>query len=721
MTLNPQNFRLAYYDDYLYLDYDPGDLDQIWTLTEKAITYSCYQSIGVYVNPADPDDITIFFPMFQDVGLTMLSQVYNTKGKVYVSGQGMVQYGTTTTPLWSWIDDNAYGMSLPWMEPSAHIIGPNYYSIVAMSNYTYDIFLITIRNGIVAYNLLLAASEGYNDGRYYADAIGRFCIPINSLLGTDVLVSSDFGVTCNQFNATDSVGVTEDIIADSNNVLWLFVVIMVTLNTQYKVRVCKSIDYGASWLYVNEIMFTTGKCRCKQYIDGTDIYVMERAVSYPSTLTYPKLYKSVDGGVTFTVLYTWPTAGNAYGFAVESGVICVFLTDALGVPYISRSVDGITWVTAWQSARKSWPFDYGGYDDSNMKMDVSGSVWTVTNYQMHRIISIILNGVQYWNQGPLAFLMSTDYGLTWTNVDSPTIYGENSTSIQYTLADNTAINPRLRTLLYKFDAMEGRGGWFYDLYTPGVELHYGEEGENVHSLLCGGGDGIVYQYAGTTDASTAIAWNVQTASRNQSDAALRKLYNGAMLDADTQSADILATIGLDNYLNLSPPITINTPTRRQTAIDIGPAGVAGRNIALKVEGSGPVELFLWESRWHEEGAPVSAFAWETDEINFDMDGYVYSGDLFLSYISTADVLITFTVDNVAYASFTLPSTFGLVEKTYVRLPVMKGKMWKIRGESTAEWQPHGDACELRVKQWGLGESWKSVPLFVNVQAQLGSN
>ena len=36
------------------------------------------------------------------------------------------------------------------------------------------------------------------------------------------------------------------------------------------------------------------------------------------------------------------------------------------------------------------------------------------------------------------------------------------------------------------------GAWSYDEYTPGVSLHYGEEGQSVHSILLGGNDGNLY-------------------------------------------------------------------------------------------------------------------------------------------------------------------------------------------------------------------------------------
>ena len=320
-------------------------------------------------------------------------------------------------------------------------------------------------------------------------------------------------------------------------------------------------------------------------------------------------------------------------------------------------------------------------------------------------------------------------GSVTNGIYPPDIQAANATSLRLSYYDeflyfdfvDTNGQGTRHTLVYAFDLMEGRGGWFYDTYTPSIILHYGEEGKGVHSLLCGGGNGNLYQYYGTTDAGTAIAWTCRTASRNQGDSAFRKLYNGVMLDAYTYSNNVTAIIGTDNYATTAAPVVVNTASRLQTPITMGTAGVDGCNIALNLAGNGLVALYLWESRWHAEGAPVSAFAWETDEINFDMDGYVYSGDLFLSYISTANVVLTFTVDNVVQPTVTLLTTAGLVAKTYMRLRVMKGKMWKIRGASTAEWRPHGDACELRVKQWGSGEPWKSVPLFVNVQAQMGSN
>lgn len=65
----------------------------------------------------------------------------------------------------------------------------------------------------------------------------------------------------------------------------------------------------------------------------------------------------------------------------------------------------------------------------------------------------------------------------------------------YLTFDFQDINGEMHSLIYDTVAEM----WGYDTYTPGVTLHYGEEGMEVHSTLLAGNDGNVYQTSGYLD------------------------------------------------------------------------------------------------------------------------------------------------------------------------------------------------------------------------------
>src|SRR5262249_33293170 len=125
------------------------------------------------------------------------------------------------------------------------------------------------------------------------------------------------------------------------------------------------------------------------------------------------------------------------------------------------------------------------------------------------------------------------------------------------------------TLLLAFDAGavsrgDAPGGWWWDVYTPNMVMHYGEEGDRVHSLLLGGNDGRLYQYTGTSDAGSPIPIAFTTPSLDQSDPRTNKLYGDIMLDSDTDGVNVLITPALNNNTTILTPVTVNTTIRQLT-------------------------------------------------------------------------------------------------------------------------------------------------------------
>jgi len=264
------------------------------------------------------------------------------------------------------------------------------------------------------------------------------------------------------------------------------------------------------------------------------------------------------------------------------------------------------------------------------------------------------------------------------------------------------------TLVYARHLMEGRHGWFYDDYTPSVMIHYGEEGANQHEILCGGPDGGIYQFTGNTDNGTGVACEILTASHDQNDTRFNKLYGDIMLDCNTGGVAVLATPQFNNDALLVAPVPVNTNQRIQVPVTIGTAWQTARNISLDLKWTmnGSKSFFyIWEPRLTEEGAKVYAYDWETCWLSHGLQGYFYHGWLYLVHISTAD--LTFTIineDTTIAATVTIPNSGGNHNKTYVRLPVAKGKLFKYTLSSTAQFRVEGQESELLIRSWGIGDT-----------------
>lgn len=275
------------------------------------------------------------------------------------------------------------------------------------------------------------------------------------------------------------------------------------------------------------------------------------------------------------------------------------------------------------------------------------------------------------------------------------------------------------TLILVFDmgaAVRGEapGGWIWDIYNPNVRFHYGEEGAGVHSLLVGTSDGNLYQYAGLSDNGTAIATEFTTPSRDQGDPRSQKLYGDIMLDTSTFGATAVCTPFFNNNTLSVGSVAVNTAARSQVAIPLGSAWQTALNIALNVVV--PVStaarpfFYIWEPRWTFESAPILAFSWEISPSSLGMDGFKSIGLVKVTHVSTSDLSLTFTVDGVPTVII-IPHSSGVYAQTILRVPVMKGKIFKARIDSAAEWRLDGRDSFFEVKEWGSDAAYSKMRIY----------
>ena len=291
------------------------------------------------------------------------------------------------------------------------------------------------------------------------------------------------------------------------------------------------------------------------------------------------------------------------------------------------------------------------------------------------------------------------------------------TDSNYTVAYDPDTYRTHHTLVWADNIAEGRGGWFADSYTPGLALHYGEEGPNLTpSLLGGGDDGSVYQFTGATDSGASVGCQVRTRTDDQGDIRLQKLYGDVWFDADTKATDIKVKIGYNNYETVSATgRLLNTDPRDHYPIDPDSSTwITARNVCAdliwRTSVTG-IRLYTWSPRWHEEAANLKAKSWQIAETDFGLDNFIYSGYIYLPHVSTADITLTFTIDGTAQPDISITNGSGTFVKTFQRLPVMKGKLWKLKISSSSQFRVAGDEGELLVKEWGRGGPWIHLPIF----------
>lgn len=124
-----------------------------------------------------------------------------------------------------------------------------------------------------------------------------------------------------------------------------------------------------------------------------------------------------------------------------------------------------------------------------------------------------------------------------------------------------------------------------------------------------------------------------------------------------------------------------------------------------------VKFYAWSPRFTFDSAPVSAFSWETAPSSFGAADYKHIGMLHLTYLSSASATLTFTVDGVAQSGITIASSSGVQYQSIFRVPVMKGKIWKLAISSTSEFRLDGRDSFLEIGTWGRDSAYARIRVF----------
>lgn len=80
-------------------------------------------------------------------------------------------------------------------------------------------------------------------------------------------------------------------------------------------------------------------------------------------------------------------------------------------------------------------------------------------------------------------------------------------------------------------------------------------------------------------------------------------------------------------------------------------------------------------------------------------GFYHLKDCYITHRSTSDITFVISVDGTD-TTMTIPNSGGLHRKTYLVLPVLKGKSFQFRLTSTTNFRLYADDSEVRAKVWG---------------------
>ncbi len=287
----------------------------------------------------------------------------------------------------------------------------------------------------------------------------------------------------------------------------------------------------------------------------------------------------------------------------------------------------------------------------------------------------------------------------------------------YLYFDFTDTSSNRRSLIYVPDL----DGWWYDAYTPGVVFHYGEEGQSVHAILCGGANATtsrLYQLTGNSDNGTAISCQVRTRSADQGEPRLNKLYGDQLADLDPAGVTVTMTPRTNNDVTSYTAVTSAAALRTQVAVPFGTSWPTARNCSLDfawdVSTSSHPKLYIWAPRWTFESAPISALAWETSPTTLGMKGFKHLGRYRLTYVSSSALELIITVDGTAQTAISLASSGGVYSTVIGIFPVYKGTLYKFRiGDvgQNAEWRLDSRDSFIEVREWGSEAPYQQMKVF----------
>lgn len=395
--------------------------------------------------------------------------------------------------------------------------------------------------------------------------------------------------------------------------------------------------------------------------------------------------------------------GRSYVYSSER-LFQIFQTNDAANPYRIEEIPGSGGLfSRWALTRNPHAPFMGTLVKDGISRNLGGSSESLTDDAMYPLFP---------NEGNL--------GNTVNGIIPPNIVSAQAANLRiehyddYLYFDFIDTSSNRGTLVYN----SASGGWIsYDTYTPAIGCHYGEEGQGIHSLLCGSSsDGHLYQYAGNSDDGESIAVVHDTPSRNQGAPRLNKYYTDSLLDLNASGVTVTVTPKLNNQASSLTAVTTAVSSRTQVSIALGSSAQTALNLMLSISysvstSSRPI-FYIWAPRWTPETAPMSSRRWSVSPQHYGMPNYKHIGPSKITHVSSADLSLVVTVDGVAQTAITIAHSSSAYSETYFRLPVMKGRLYQFDLTSTADFRLALNDTWFSMGEWDRGESqYQQVNVF----------
>lgn len=204
------------------------------------------------------------------------------------------------------------------------------------------------------------------------------------------------------------------------------------------------------------------------------------------------------------------------------------------------------------------------------------------------------------------FPKGNSLGVTTNGIVAPSMTAGNETKLRLSYSnrelffDYLGIDGNQHTLVNERDADGQWLGWIPHNYSPGIVLHYGEEGENVRGTLALGTDGKIYRMAtGQGDAGASFIAKWTTPDHHFGDARRIKHMMEGVIDCDRDGATVSVVVGINHRATTPDSLTINSGSgRSQRIIDLDSGrGRDAKDISIAVSSTVTTErpkFYLYE-------------------------------------------------------------------------------------------------------------------------------
>lgn len=241
---------------------------------------------------------------------------------------------------------------------------------------------------------------------------------------------------------------------------------------------------------------------------------------------------------------------------------------------------------------------------------------------------------------------------------------------------------------------------------------YEDENQPSTRILMGGSDGILYKQdpSVTTDNGATISAVATTGAIDFGMPNTEKEIGGVVLDI--QGTVTVTPLVAFNSMELSDLIQTFTATTR-SKVFMTLADLYCYTFGLKFTWDGAGEIHSTEILWRTDEEAVRH--WEFPDTTHGILGWQHLRDGYICLRSTADVTLTITVDGVDMLPLTLASTGNEKRKVYFKAYATKGKVFRYRLDSAADFRLYGEDCELNIKSWNTSKGYQAISPFVATQ------